>query len=349
MIPGAITAASMTAATVGLLFLVFRRLVSLRSALLSTGLMAFGTSLWTVAAAEVWPHTVDAFCLALTAYALSRRRWWIAGLALGLGVVARPHIAVIALVVGLGLGWSMRSMRPVFGVGLPASAGLVFVELWNSSIYGTASVSGGYAGYVQANLTQTGGSSIGFIATNVAGFLVSPQRGLFLFLPLGVLLLFGSRTAWRCAEPWMRTLAAGGVAYTLVQLKINRFDGGDAFFGTRLSTELVVCLAPLAVIWLRTWVLGHNLRTRMTRALAALSVTIQAIGALAFSLPYGSASNPWHASPIWDAATARPLTTIALTWCGLVAAVWLFQREPVGFETISRHMRSQRPVPAASS
>ena len=46
-------------------------------------------------------------------------------------------------------------------------------------------------------------------------------------------------------------LAVGGIAYALVQLKINHFAGGDTFFGYRLGLELVTAAAPLYVLgWL---------------------------------------------------------------------------------------------------
>lgn len=342
LVPGALTAAILTAATVALLFLTFRRLVSTRLALLATAVMAFGTSLWTISAAEVWPHTVDAFCLALVMYAVSRRRDLLAGLAFGLAISARPHIAIVALIVGLGLGWANRSWRTVVAVGLPASVGLAFVVGWNNLLFGHPSVGGGYASYVQTNLTQTTGGSGRFFATNVLGFLFSPQRGLFVFLPLALLLLLGVRSAWRGAEPWARALAAGGLAYTLVQLKINGFDGGDAFFGSRLSTELVVCAAPLGVVCVRSWVAERNWRMRVARSLAAVSVGLQAIGALAFSVRNSSASTPWRWSPVLDALWARPALTLVLLWTTALIACWLVQREPSGLGQLRQRLTAER-------
>src|SRR5437870_933417 len=56
---GAITAAVLTAGTVATLYLVVRRLGSPDIALATALVAAFGTSLWSIASAEIWTHTVD--------------------------------------------------------------------------------------------------------------------------------------------------------------------------------------------------------------------------------------------------------------------------------------------------
>lgn len=322
-VPAALTAALLTACAAGLMFLAFRRLVSGHLALVATLMMAFGTSLWTVASAEVWPHTVDTFCLAVAMYALSRERLLMAGFALGAAITARPQVAVVALVVGLGLAGIKRSWRPVLAVGLPATAGLVFVLGWNRMLYGHASISGGYPSYASDNLTSTSASGLHMMLTNVVGTLVSPQRGLLLFLPLSALLVWGVRAGWRRSPAWSRVLAAGGLAYAAVQMKINGFGGGDAFYGYRLMTELVVCASPLAVMTTVAWVSQRDWRVRVARGLAVLCVGVQAIGAVAFSIPDSSRSDPWHWSPILDAFAHRPQVTLLIALATAEIAVWL--------------------------
>jgi hypothetical protein len=329
IVPSALTAAVLTAATVGVLFLVFRHLTDTRRALLSTAVMALGTSLWTIASAEVWAHTVDALCLALAMYALSRRRPMWAGVALAVAITARPHVAVIALVVGVGLAWVGRSLRPMFAIGIPSTIGLAAVLGWNHLLFSGTSIAGGYDSYASTNLTDTSGSNANFLLSNIVGFLFSPQRGLFVFLPLAAVLLLGMCAAWRDAAPWIRLMAVGGVAYSLVQLKLNGFGGGDAFYGYRLATELVVCAAPLAVVACRTWVVQRSWRTRLVGASAVTSVGLQAVGAFAFDLPHSSsAAAPWRSSPILDALVARPTPALLLLIATLAACWWLLLRRP---------------------
>jgi hypothetical protein len=331
VVPAALTAATLTAATVGFLFLAFRRLAAPRLAVICTLTAAFGTSLWTISSAEVWPHTVDALCLSLAMYALARNRPLWAGAALSVAITARPHMAVVALVLGLTLGWATRSWRAIVAVGGPATAGLAGVVLWNDLVFGHLSVSGGYPSYASDNLTGKTGNNIDGLLANVAGFFVSPQRGLFVFFPLAVLLVVGARAAWRHAAPWVRCMAVAGVAYSLVQLKINSFSGGDAFYGYRLATELVICTAPLAVVAVSSWVLQREWRWRLGRSLAAASVGLQAVGAFAFDIPQSSkGSTPWRRSPILDAVLARPLPAVALLLATIGVSVWLLQRAPSG-------------------
>ena len=342
-VPGALTAAVLTAATVGFLFLLFRRLTTPRLALVATAFMAFGTSLWTIASAEIWTHTVDALCLAVAMYAVSRQRFVWAGVAFAVAITARPHVALIALVVGAGMAWSRRSLRVLLAIGVPATVGLTALLTWNHLIFSTTSVSGGYAPYAESHLTQTSAGSLHFVAVNVLGFLVSPQRGLVMFLPLAALLVLGARAAWREAPSWVRAFAAGGVAYTLLQLKINDFGGGDAFYGYRLATELVVAAAPLAVVACRSWVQLRGWRLRQARALAAVSVGLQAVGAFAFVIPRSSASAPWRASPIVDALAARPAVALLLLLLTFGSAAWLLQPEPTGLRALQRRLASWAP------
>jgi hypothetical protein len=341
VVPMALTAATMTAATVAFLYLTFRRLVSTRLAFAATLVAAFGTSLWTVASAEVFPHTVDAFCIAVTMYALSRERIWLAGLAVAAAIPARPHMAAVALVVGVGLSWVKRSWRPLLVVGVPATLGLTGLFAWNYMLYGHASISGGYASYVVNTLTTTSASSssggLVWYLVNIAGFLVSPQRGLFVFLPVAVVLLFGVRRAWRVAPAWVRIMAVGGVAYSAIQLHVNRFDGGQNFYAYRLATELVVCTAPLLVLATAHWAVETERRMRLTRALAAVSIGLQAVGAFAFTLADVSPSRPWHASPVLDALSARPAVAMFLL-LATVAVSLRFLRPP---RTVRRDQRPE--------
>lgn len=330
---GAITAAIMTAATIATMFLVFRQLASLRTAAVAAALAATGTGLWTVASTELWTHTVDALCLAAAAYMLSRERPWLAGLAFGCAITARPQIAVVAAVVGIGLGWSKRAWRPMFAIAVPSLVGLVGVVGWNAMVFGHPSISGTYGSYAAHNLTTLGAAdqALGgsgaptFIAglvqmvSNLVGFLFSPQRGLLVFTPLALLLAFGVRSAWREAPAWARIMAVGGLAYTLVQLRINSFAGGDAFYGYRLAIELVVCAAPLGVTSFRSWVCREPSRRQLARVFSVASVALQAAGAFLFNVKHSSASDPWHASPLVDALRSHPSAGFLLLVFSVVA------------------------------
>lgn len=346
-VPGALTAAVLTAATAGFLLLTFRRLTSLRFALIATAVLAFGTSLWSVASTEIFPHTVNAFGISVAMYALSRHRHLLAGLALGATVVARPHMAVVALVLGLGLALVNRSVRPIFLMGVPATLGVAFVIGWNTLVFGHPSINGGYASYVTTNLTNTSAHAAGnMMLSNVLGFLFSPERGLFIFLPLAAVLLLGLPLAWRESPSWIRLLSLAGMAYSLVQLKINRFDGGSSFYGYRLATELVICCAPLGLVAAVSLARAGGWRLRLMRAGAVVSVGLQAVGAIAFNERYTPLVDPWRASGIRIALESRPLLALLLLMVTATACIWALQAQPTGLRIKRERARARQLDPA---
>ena len=102
IVPAARAAALATALTGLLLFLCLRsRLGPMLSAVATTGFV-LGTPTWSVSADAPWTHTITQLGLAGAAYGASRERWWLVGLFLGVGAWGRPHIVVVAAVLGLG-------------------------------------------------------------------------------------------------------------------------------------------------------------------------------------------------------------------------------------------------------
>jgi hypothetical protein len=332
---GALTAAGLTAATVATLYLVVRRLSSPDAALATALVAALGTSLWSIASAEIWTHTVDAFCLGLAMLFLTRGRHLAAGVVIGVGTTARPHLIVIAVVLGLYLAAHHRSLRPAVAVGLGSAPGFATLLVLNHAVFGRWTLSG-YGSYVTQSLTSAGGAtghggalaSAERYVSNAAGFLVSPLCGLLLYLPVALLLIAGFRPAWRAAPAWCRGMLLGGMAYTLVQLKINSYVGGAAFYGYRLATELVVCAAPLAVFAYKEWAVRRPWRTVTAKALAVLSVVIQAVGVTCYDIARSAPVKPWP-SDFVAAYGHRPAVATAIVIGGIAAAwLWISRQTP---------------------
>lgn len=278
--PGAVAAAAVTAVTVLLLFLALRRRLPERTALVATAVVALGTPTWSVSANMMWTHTVTQLGLAGAAWALGRGRWWWAGLFLGVGMLGRPHIALVAALLGLGLLWSRRSLRPAIGLAVPTVVTLGALAVWNHWMFGIWSVGGAYAGKGAAAAEGFSGSEEWHgrfpQLVNVAGFLFSPDKGLLVWTPLLLVLLPAVVRAWRQVPDWSRWLAVGGVLYTAAQLRINYFPGGDGFYGYRHGLELLTCLVPLyAYSWHRA---GRTAR-RWTPLVVGLQVSAISLGA----------------------------------------------------------------------
>jgi alpha-1,2-mannosyltransferase len=247
VLPGGIAASFLTAGTVLLVFLTVRRKLPDPAALAVALVFGFATPTWSVSADGLWTHPLTQLGLAGAAFSASRNRWWLAGVFLGVGMFGRPHIALVAAVLGLGVTVSRRRLGPGFQVALPSIAALLLLEVWNWFVLGTLSVGGAYGDSKVAAVAQgvsaQGGDTPEWV--NYAGFLFSADRGMFVWSPMIPLLIPAVVRARRELPDWTWLLAAGGVLYVFVQMRLNPFTGGDTFHAYRHGLELLTCIAPL--------------------------------------------------------------------------------------------------------
>ena len=270
-------AAVLTSLTVTALSATFRRIVPARLAMAATLVVAFGTSLWTVAAAQTWPQTGDALWLALMLLAVSRQRLWWAGLALLPGLITRPHLVVVCLVMGVGLARRGRSIRPLLAFGIPPAVAGGALLLWNHWYFGQWNLLGAYQSHTVA-LTTGQIEGVPYWNGALATFF-SPSLGLFVFTPVAALAVYWVWRARRNLPTWCSLALVGGVCYEALQLELDVFTGGAGFYGGRLVIELVVLASPAAVVCYASWSVGHIGRRVATTALCAASIATFAIGA----------------------------------------------------------------------
>lgn len=236
---------AMTTAGAGAIFaMVAARLLDPRTAIAASALAGLGTSAWSVASSALFTHGPALLALAAASLALERRHWWLAGAALGGAVLVRPHLAVSAALIGLVIGWSRRSTLPVVGIGVGSGLGAVGFLAYNRWAFGTASASGGYRADFTDRLFEPNFLEWG---TNLVGALISPRWGLLVWAPFLLLLIPGLRSAWSRATPEQRALALGGVAYFLIQYKLNRYNPGNSTL-YRYPLEALALWAPLLVL-----------------------------------------------------------------------------------------------------
>jgi alpha-1,2-mannosyltransferase len=324
--PSAVAAALATALAVSLMHLALRRLVPAGAAAAATAVFAFGTPTWTVSADGLWGHTATQLAISSGVFFASRGRWWLVGVAIGLGALARPHLVAVAFLVGLTLGLRSRSIRPILAIGVPSTVGLLIVISVNRWMLGQWAVSG-YGSYPTANLTQADAWTLVDSAVNVAGFLFSPGRGLFVWTPVLLILLPSAIRAARSAPSWVIAFALGGVAYSLVQLRINWFHGVDTFYGYRHALELLTCCLPLFTIaWTR--VVDRRLRG-LVAGLAAIQLAAMAVGAFA-SRGFIAMTEVWRDNDLLWLLRQNPLllaAAIALfAWLGVRTGVDVARR-----------------------
>jgi hypothetical protein len=308
-IPGSIAAAVFSAAAVATMGQVLERLLSRRAALVAALLLAFGTSVWSVASSELFAHGPDIFWLSLALLLILQRREWWAGIALALGITTRPQIAVIALFLGILAGWAARRIGPVIAIGIPSLAGLLALLFYNKYVFGAFDLRGGYEEYVNAPLE---GKLLGTrhdYLLNVLGTFVSGPRGVLTLTPVLLVLIPGLVVGWRGSPWWARAAALGGSAYMLIQWQTQSgtdgFLGGYLFYSYRYSLEPLFLWMPVLAVAYRDWVACNPTRRLLFNVMALFSIWIQGVGALAYDLGGSMPFHPWLAwSPISTLAGA---------------------------------------------
>ena len=322
--PAAIAAATAVSLGLAALYSALLHLVPRRVALAGVTLLALGTGVWTTAADALWTHGPNVLWLGLAVWALSRDRWWLAGLALGLGVMTRPHLAFAAAVIGIVITLSVRRLGPLVQIAATSAIGVVGLVVWNRLVWGQwAVLIGGYD--TQAANATSNVQSSPLLFDRLAGTLFSPGRGLLVYSPFLLLLLPGLVAAWRVAPPWVRACLLAGPAYLAVQLSVNGFSGGDGFTSYRLAIEMLVLVTPmLALCWVQ-WTSCRLWRRAAFAVLAWAAVTQHAMGAFVGQDDH-VIRDPWRSYPL--AARIAEATTfqwVALGVTSLVAAVSLWK------------------------
>lgn len=317
LLPGGLAAACITALTTLLLYLAARSHCSQRLSLAGAGAFALATPTWSVSADALWTHSVTQFGLMGAAFAASRDRWWLAGTFLAVGMFGRPHLALVAAVVGLGMGMVRKSARPAIAVAGPTLLSLGLLALWNRWMFGAFTVGGAYGGRTEA--VAEGQESQW---TNYLGFLASPDRGLLTWSPLLVIIFILIVRHRRLLPAWALLFLAGGVVYSVAQMRLNHFAGGDTFYGYRHGLELITTIAPAAIFAVG----GANRYARLAvAALVGMQFAAISVGATtdAFLLPLDKA---WLDNSYLVALRQNPVVlgtwTVLCLATALVLAWW---------------------------
>jgi hypothetical protein len=330
-LPGStVTAALAAALGMANLTLLLRRLGGTsRQVVACSATFAFGTAMWPVASAELLTHGPDVLWISSAALAASSGRWFLAGIALAPAVLTRPHLAVVALTLGIWCALARRDWRPALLVGAPATAAVGVLILWNARIYGHASLAGGYPDPVGRALDTSGHPERGSVTLNVLGSLISPMRGVLIYTPVLLVAAAALPTGWRKAPDWAQALLVGGLAYALLQFRLNTFLGGYGYYGNRYLLEALACGAPVAYVGYLALSRDRRWLVAVTRALAALSVSIQAIGAtLSFALPiHDTTRDPWRTLLPLDVVEATGTAGVCVAVVALSTAfLWVLRR-----------------------
>jgi hypothetical protein len=327
--PASLAAALVTAAAMGMLALVIRRLGSARLALVATLIAGTATTTWAVSGTALWPHGPDQLYLLAALLAVASGHHARAGFAFALAVLTRPPLALMALVAGLWASVTGRSVRPALLIGAVTACGMAGYFAYSHVFWGgglqsqyTATSDGG-GDFVGAFLDLSP-HAIGVFVVNIVGTVVAPGRGVVFGSPFLLVLLPGLRGAWHAAPDWVRSATAGALVYLAVQLKSNRFGGGANFWSYRYPIEALTMMAPLLVLAWQLYASKTNRRRAAFVGLTIVSVTMQAIGATCFAR--NGQQSDWTLSYLVYALHSHPYLGGGIGLTGYLAAALAYRR-----------------------
>ena len=281
-----ISAAAISAASAGLLFVLLRRKLTAGRAFLLTAGYALGTSTWAISSQALWQHGTAELLLVLGLLAVTcepKPRTIAAGTISGLLVANRPPDVCLAGALLIFLLWRLRRRAlPAF---LAASLVLLPVLFYNVHFFHSV-----WGGYGVIGLERLGHPFYAHsVVAGVAGLLVSPAKGLLIFSPF-LLFLFVPRERQRL-PPSERALAfclAAGVALQLLFYARADWRAGGCY-GNRFLLD-----ALPALLWLLALAARHLGRAswNVLAGLVAVSIAIQSIGA--FCYPGGHSDDLYY-------------------------------------------------------
>ena len=273
-----VIAALLAAITTGLGFLVFSQLTSRRwIALVSTATFALGTQVWSTASRTLWMHGPSLLCLMVALLlALRVRRTGTGqltlGVVLGLAYFVRPTNVVPLVVFAIWV--ALRGRRPLLRFSCGAAGVLATFLLVDLAFYGQA-----VQPYFHASRVALSATTVEALLGN----LVSPSRGLFTFVPVSVVCIYGFVLKRRAGDLGSLdvAVAASAIAYWLLVSTFPSWWAGWAY-GPRFLTDI----APF-VVWFLPPVVARVAVTRrallggIVACTLVASIAIQARGALA--------------------------------------------------------------------
>ncbi len=348
-----LTASLIAATTVGLLYLLLRRRADARAALLVAVAVAFGTTTWVIGSQALWQHGLAELlmvcALLLLTGACTPWRALGAGALCALLAGNRPPDVILAAALGLyALRWAGRRAPLVLaGTVVP----LALLVAYNLGVIGN--LGGGYFTFGVRAFFGRGPWA------GLAGLLVSPARGLLVYSPFFLFLLWRPRRApgagdgggggggggergERGERELTLCLAAGITA--LLLLYANADWRAGASWGPRWLTDVVPALA-----WMLAPVvagLGRAGRAAFAAA-AAVAIAIEAVGAFWYtgaSEPaiYAHRAGAFEMSGAWQPANApflaelrhaRPPGDLAVDGRGTIDRV---SADALGFAAVTR-------------
>lgn len=297
-----IAASFITSAALVVFFAGLKEIVRKNIALITTFILAFGTCMWSINSQALWQHGMIALLFSILFYLVVRnekqedfRIYILLGICSALLVFTRPSDMFLALPTFVYTAFRKRPYFLTYCVSGIITA-LPFL-MYNESAAGN--IFGGYGSLLSE-------FSFGFQAlVHLAGVLISPNRGLFIYTPIALLSLLGIlKIKSRIKNPELQRLFyCFGIAFILEILVYSTFNcwWAGTTYGPRFFSGSLPLIFILAGIFLDSLGDSDNNDRRDSASarivclvivsLILWSVFVQIVGA--FYYPNGN----WNDSP----------------------------------------------------
>ena len=288
---GHLVAALVEAAATLVLWSILRRFAGARWAFALALLYVLGTSVRTVASQALWQHAGVHLALALALAQVLRPgplaewRALLAGLALGVGSAVRQTVVLVVPALLRDHPW-----RVIAG----AALGVVPLLAYDLAAFGTPFEQG--YGSKPFDLAS--------IPTALAGLLVSPSRGLFVYEPWSVAGIAALVLAWRrpgVIAARLRWLSLSALATLLLYASYAEWWGGRVF-GPRFLDDLAPLLVAALAWGIGEGLLGTGLRRIAFAVAAAWSLLLFQAAAFVYDQRWDTEPLNVNLSPqrLWD-------------------------------------------------
>lgn len=287
-----LSASILAALSVAVLYLALLKITSPGASLSIALIYGLGSNTWAISSQALWRHGLTELAFALFLLALFQNPagisylFWV-GSALALAAANKPlHIFFLALFFAYFARIERRRLAlfvaPLVLIGLPT---LIY------NVYFFHRLLGAYPPVLDIYRHQPQPSTVDLWLNGTMGQLVSPNRGLLIYMPWILFALWGAARVWKESTfGWGRYLLVGMVAVFLGHARLGQWWGGWCY-GPRYLTDLLPLFAVLLVpVWPRIQA-SKALRAALVFSVAA-AFWIQLVGA--FYYPNGN----WDGKPI---------------------------------------------------
>lgn len=273
---------------------IFYRTILLRTkkqltALLCAAVFVFGTPVVSVSSRAPWQHTFTLLFISLALYLFQKKSYLPLILFSLLATLCRPSALLICapfLFWTVYLRWKeskLFQLRFIDWAALIASIGAIGIQIYYSTTY----LHSLFAFAPVYKASYFAGNAI----LGLAGLLISPSKGIFIYTPVFVVALLQLLVLYRRkskTEFWLFSLALG--SFTLLTAQWKYWYGGGSI-GYRMLLEAV----PLLIILMGDWFSAQQWKETGRVILVALAIFIAVLFNTQISANYGDCL--FHAYP----------------------------------------------------